>query len=179
MYFLSFFPLWFSVIFIDTLSLIKNDKHICTEIISITVIFICLVFSLSVLLLKLNKKPNNIFYIKKAREEKIITAEFLSVFIIPLLAFDFTKWDSTFLFCWFFFIFGFICVRHNYFCTNVILELFKYKIYDCELIDDYKNEIQVKVISKRNLNYIDQDDIKIDAINNDYFVDHGCRGSCN
>ena len=40
LYFISFAPLWLSVIFIDVKSIIENDQNLATEIISISMILI-------------------------------------------------------------------------------------------------------------------------------------------
>ena len=74
----------------------------------------------------LNKKETinrEEYILVSASDEKFITAEFLMTYVLPLFAFDFTKWDGVVLFLFFFLIFGVLVHRHKYFCTNIYLEL--------------------------------------------------------
>mgnify|MGYP000320977530 FL=1 len=61
----------------------------------------------------------------------MITAEYLLSYILPLFAFDFTKWDEVVKFLIFFLTFGYLCIKHNSFSVNIVLELLGYKMYDC------------------------------------------------
>lgn len=75
-------------------------------------------------------------------------------------------------------IFGCICVRHNYFCTNVMLDVMKYRIYNCELTDANDVPVKYKVISKRYLRTQAGEGILLKQLNNDYCLDVGnCRSS--
>lgn len=111
------------------------------------------------------------YELEEASEEKLVTAEFLATFIIPLFAFDFTTWEGMALFGFFFLIFGWLCVHHNYFCTNIMLDVFKYRIYECRLVDGQEIEIERKIISKRNLKLCQGTYIFSKGLNNDYGYD--------
>ena len=132
LFFLSFIPLWITVIFIDGKSLIEGNENNCTEKISIALILLNIIICFIVLLVKINHKEHTYLYIiEKAAEEKMVTAEYLLSYILPLFAFDFTKWDEVVKFLIFFLTFGYLCIRHNSFSINIVLELLGYKMYDC------------------------------------------------
>ncbi|MDY6291568.1 MAG: hypothetical protein SPL86_08795 [Succiniclasticum sp.] len=172
-YFLSFTPLWISVLFINAMSLVHGTKTPWAEKISIVGILILFFIAFIVMLriLKTDKIGTRKYQLIEVIEEKFVTAEFLATFIMPLYAFDFTKWEDLVLFGFFFCIFGFLCVRHNYFCFNIILEVLNYKTYDCKLIDERGNEVAQKIISKRNLKIYKNEEIFIKGLNNDYCLD--------
>lgn len=50
LYFISFAPLWLSVIFIDVKSIIENDQNLATEIISISMILIGMLVGLGAMI---------------------------------------------------------------------------------------------------------------------------------
>ena len=97
LYYISFAPLWISVLFIDIKSCIENSSDLWTEKISIGVILVSALICLIVLMIELctNGKEGTIPQtLKKAKEEKTITAEYLLSYILPLFAFDFTVWNE-------------------------------------------------------------------------------------
>lgn len=176
MYYLAYIPLWISVIFIDTISIIRNENHLLTEIITICMLSLSSLVALFVMKngLKTNNKLNAQKYIlESVEEEKFVTTEFLFSYIFPLFAFDFTQWDGMVLFTFFFLIFGTLCIRHNYLCTNVILDLLGYRIFDCKLFCEDHRTKSKKILSKRNLIEYKGTEIISKAINNDYHLDYG------
>ncbi|WP_147338108.1 hypothetical protein [Ruminococcus sp. AF17-22AC] len=98
-------------------------------------------------------------------------AEFLMSFIFPMFAFDFTNHQGAVLFLVFFIIFGWLCIKHNYFCVNVVLEVMGYKIYNCK----YKNEdnelVEKKILSKKYLKKNVGEKIRVRYLNNEYVLD--------
>ena len=56
MFFLSFCPLWISVVFIDVKSICEGNPNIWTEIISISLILTVSIISLVVLICELNPR---------------------------------------------------------------------------------------------------------------------------
>ena len=174
MYYLSFAPLWVSILFLNIVNLIEETPSKGTEITSIVVIPLFFVVSLIVMLHRLRRKcagSTKYKCLKSASEEKLITAEFLATFIIPLFAFDFTTWKGLSLFVLFFVVFGFLCVRHNYFCTNIMLDVLNYRIYACQLVGQYGVNVEQKIISKRNLKRHQGEPICAKGLNNDYCLD--------
>ena len=174
MYYMSFAPLWISVIIMDIKSLLY-DKTInpWTEYISIACISICSLVSFIIMRngLKASDAQNiNQADIIEANEEKFLIAEFLMAYIFPLSAFDFTSWYGIILFLLFFGIFGWQCVTHNYLCVNIVLDIMDYKIYDCKFNDD-GTEIKKKVLSNRKLRSEMNNKLIYTAINNDYVID--------
>ena len=171
MFFLSFCPLWISVIFLDGISLWRKTKHPYTEAISIALIVLVGVLSLFSLLRIFNCKNTNgaqDYIISSAVEEKTITSEFLLSYILPLFSFDFTVWHDATLFLIFFVVFAFLCIRHNHFSVNIVLELMGYRFYRCELTNEDYQEISKVVISRSALNAYPNAEICIRPINNEY-----------
>lgn len=173
MYYLSFTPLWVSVLFMEIMSLRHGAEYRGTEIVSL--VLIPVIFIIAVFKMKNGLKPTKTgavkYELEEAVEEKLVTAEFLATFIIPLFAFDFTTWEGMVLFGFFFLVFGWLCVRHNYFCTNIMLDVFNYRIYECKMVDGQEVEIERKIISKRNLKLCQGTYIYSKGLNNDYGFD--------
>ena len=111
LFFMSFVPLWISILFIDVKSIVTGGE-IRTEVISIIII---------------------VYRLVSCSEEKSVSAEYLLSYILPLFAFDFTQWDQVVLFLIFYVTLAFLCIRHNYFSINVILEVCHYRFYSCTL----------------------------------------------
>lgn len=109
--------------------------------------------------------------IQKAKESKTITAEFLLSYILPLFAFDFTQWDEVVKFLIFFLIFGYLCIRHNIFSVNIVLELMHYRMYECRLMNTDGKEIKRTVISKDMLSIRKGQDIQGKILNNEFYLD--------
>lgn len=173
-YFVSFFPLWISILFIDIMSIIKNTDYLWTEKISIFVILLGSVISLLILLVVFNpsSRKNSMKYkLKEAKDEKTMASDYLLSYILPLLAFDFTKWEQLVLFLIFFIIFWFLCIYHNYFSINIFLVILNYKIYNCEIESDDGIIYKSKVISHRVLNACTGDNIYLNSLNNDIKMD--------
>lgn len=173
LYFTSFLPLWIAILFIDIKSCIENDGNIIAERISISVIVITLVITIIMLLSTMrgsDKEGTTVVTIIEAKEEKTIAAEYLLSYILPLFTFDFTKWDSIILFLVFFLTLGFLCIKHNYFSVNIVLELAGFQFYSCEI----KNEdytMKTAIISHRKLQLCIGEDINLRSINNEYKLD--------
>lgn len=174
LYFTSFLPLWISILFIDIKSYIENSENIWTERISISVILIASLISLMVLLFALranSKEGSTKVVIKDVADDKTITSEYLLSYILPLFAFDFTKWDQVVLFLIFFVTLGFLCIRHNHFSISVWLEILNYKMYTCDLINEDNTIVQKKIISHRTLNTHKGEYIYLKSLNNEIRLD--------
>lgn len=174
LYYISFAPLWISVLFIDIKSCIENSSDLWTEKISIGVILVSALICLIVLMIELctNGKEGTIPQtLKKVKEEKTITAEYLLSYILPLFAFDFTVWNEVVLFLIFFATLGFLCIKHNYFSVNIILELANFKFYSCMFKNEDGIETEQSVISHRKLTGCVGDTIYLKSLNNEYKLD--------
>lgn len=173
MFFLSFTPLWLSVIFIDVVSIITKEQDLWTEKISICCIGICFVIS-GLLLLRYLKteRPNGTkrYTVLCAKEEKTISVEFLLAYVMPLFAFDFTKWTQVILFLHIFLVLCWLCVKHKHFSNNVVLEALGYSVYSCSLDSEDNKKLETKVISKNRIKLMVQQDIKVEFINNDFVI---------
>ena len=173
MFFLSFCPLWLSVLFIDIKSICEGNPHVWTEFISISLVLLTAIISLIILICELNPRNTNNqqeYVIVDAKEEKTITAEYLLSYILPLFAFDFTVWDEVVLFLVFFFVFAFLSIRHNHFSVNILLELMRYRFYSCELENEDGVLISKIVVCQEALSAQVGGMILTRAINNEYVV---------
>lgn len=172
LFYLSFIPLWLSVIFIDLKSIFfDKTPNYLTEYISIACILFFTVLSIVVLWLEMYKYKRigvHEHTIIDVQEEKTITAEFLLSYILPLFAFDFTNWDGVILFLIFFFILAFLCVKHNFFSVNIALECVKYRVYNCILRNEDGIETTQIVISRKRLNGCKGEMIYLKFLNNEY-----------
>lgn len=172
MFYLSFAPLWISIIFIDLKSIfIDRTPTYYTECISIICIIILVVTSVLILWVELCKRKEigKIKYtVTNAIEEKTITAEFLLSYTLPLFAFDFTRWDNIILFLIFFFTLAFLCIKHKYFSVNIALEIAGYRFYKCILQNTDKIETTQIVISRKKLNGCIGNTVYLKPINNEY-----------
>ena len=173
MFFLSFCPLWISVLFVDIKSICEGNPNIWTEIISISLLLIVSIIALVVLKCELNPRNTSNpqeFRIISAKEEKMITAEYLLSYILPLFAFDFTVWDEVVLFLIFFLVFAFLSIRHNYFSVNILLELLRYRFYSCELENEDNVSVSKIIVCQETLSAQIGNVIFVRAINNEYSV---------
>ena len=170
MYFLSFLPLWISVLFIDIKSIAEGQPHIWTERISVILILVMTFISLVVLMVSRNKNGSQVYTIIEVKEEKAITAEFLLSYILPLFAFDFTVWDGVVQFLIFFLVLAFLSIRHSHFSVNILLELLKYRFYSCKLKNSDGVEIDKTIICQQTLSAQRGKKIRIRSLNNEYSV---------
>lgn len=108
MYYLSFMPLWVTVLFIDIKSLIEGGDYKGTETLSIVLIIIFLIVTILYMLWYFNRFNEGFieeYEIVKVKEGKMVTVEFLLSYILPLFAFDLCRWDQVVEFLVFF------CIR--------------------------------------------------------------------
>lgn len=174
MFFLSFTPLWISIIFIDVVNILTNEHNLWTEIISIFCIILSLIFSGIQLYLYVKKNtPQGMkrYTMLEAKEEKTISVEFLLSYVMPLFAFDFTQWQQTILFLHIFLVLCWLCVKHKHFSNNVVLEALEYRVYSCVLESEDGKKLSAKVIAKNHLSLSIQDDIEVEFINNDFLIE--------
>lgn len=174
LFFLSFAPLWISVLFIDALSIIQGNPNKWTEYISIALILLFSVVSSFILrhILHIKEGADNVkeFEIVEKCEEKKISAEYVLSYILPLFAFDFTIWSDVVKFLIFFSVFGFLSIRHDQFSVNVLLELRGYRFYTCKLKGESDHTIQKIIICRDELQGPSNKVISARAINNEYIV---------
>lgn len=174
LFFLSFAPLWLSVLFIDIKSIIENETPLYTEWISIATIIAFTAVALLALQKSLSiRKRSGIqkYRIVSVEEEKTITAEYLLSYILPLFAFDFTQWSQVVLFLIYFLTLAFLCIKHNHFSVNIVLEFLKYRFYQCELENEDGIAITKCVISREKLNNHVTHILSVRPLNNEYLLD--------
>lgn len=170
LFFSSYLPLWISILFLDLRKIFNGGSNLWTETICVCMIFVFFILS-AIVLLKHFSCPEITreakYKLLDCKEEKTITSEYLLSYILPMFAFDFTCWFDVVSFLIFFICFGFLCIHHNQFSVNILLELFGYKFYSCELVVE-NISIRKTVISKKELSSLVGSDIRVCRINNEY-----------
>ena len=174
MFFLSFTPLWISVLFIDAMSIYEGGSSLQTEWISIIAITVLTTFSMVILFrqFRTDKRAGiQKFRIDNVVEEKTITSEYLLAYILPLFAFDFTLWTQMVLFLIYFLTLAFLCIKHNHLSVNIVLELFGYRFYNCNLINEDEVPVSKQIISREKLTNHKTQIVSVKPINNEYSLD--------
>lgn len=172
LYFISFAPLWLAVLFIDIKNIVDQDPNLYTEIISIISIILLFIISLIVvhnLIADKRKGGSEKYTIIHANKSKDITIEYFIAYVLPLFAFDFTKWDQIIIFLIFYISLGLLCIKHSYFTANIVLEGLKYSFYECSIKNSDGIVIEKYVISKKNLCH--ENSIFLKSINNEYMIE--------
>ena len=167
-------PLWISILFIDTKSCIDNPTNRWTEYISIGCITVSCIIATIVLLVTLStsgKEGTVPHTVLSAKEEKVIAAEHMLSCVLPLLAFDFTQWNQVVVFLVFYLTLGFLCIRHNYFSVNIILEIAGFRFYTCMVENEDGQKLEQRIISKQRLNGRIGDTLYLRSLNNEYKID--------
>jgi hypothetical protein len=176
MFITSFIPLWITVAFIDILSIIRNDTDLWSEIIGLFTIGIFLLISIIIVYFSFKKIEDtnySQYKIKAATKESGLTTEFLLSYVLPLFAFDFTRWDGVVQFLIYFIIIAFLCIRNNNIYANLIFEIMKYRFYQCEI--EWIPELDTPstnaiIISKFNLCAKKGHNIEIAKLNKPFYI---------
>ena len=158
--FLGFLPLWVIVLFIEIRNCMVATEFVFAEKCAIAGIVIGFAITARVVFCWLRDlRPKNKgeergtpYVFKQILELKTLTAEMLLTYVLPLLAFDFTKWEGLTQFLVFFVVVAWLVGRHHVVTGNVYLELIGYHFYDCIVIPANGWCCQhVKVLSKQSL----------------------------
>ena len=75
--------------------------------------------------------------------------------------------ESVALFLIFFLTLGFLCVKHETFTVNIVLEVFGYQFYRCDLEDEDGNGITWMIISRTDLKGCVGDSVYLRPLNNE------------
>lgn len=193
----AFIPLWISIIVSDIWTVVERGmenweycESICLNIFNICKenwVCIFIVFVIGILMMisivSINrflkeKKSNNYpprIKIRKAIRVNKLSSEFLLAYILPMIAFDFTKLKSVVLFVIYFGILAFLCIRNSNVYTNIWLEFKGYRMYLCDLQADIMDRPHIYkeclVISKNNLTVKIENDIKYWDFDNYIYID--------
>lgn len=193
----SFMPLWISIIIISCFDIgdfvaehpkcnqnlinyifkIVCDMHAMFLLNSIIiVVFTNSIIGINSFLKKEKKsgnKPNG--KIIKSKKAGSSASEFLIAYILPMIAFDFTKIQGIVLFCIYFFILSWLCIRNNNVYTNIILEVKKYRIYRCDIERDVLNRKIIYydciILSKQDLTMQNNNFIEYWDFDKDIYLD--------
>ena len=171
LFFLSFLPLWVSVVFIDILSLVESTANPWTEAMSLVLIGLGTLISFLTVIRQMCRQTADICIkptIERAEKQKAITAEYLLSYILPLFAFDFTEWKAVVLFLIFFSVLAFLCLKHHYVYANIVLELRGYTCYECILRNSDGSKFEAVVVSADELNGMLNHQIKYVSLGGGY-----------
>lgn len=158
--FLNFFPLWMTVMFLDCKALFFDHvKQNGTEWCGLCGCCIGMLVSSLVVLIRIHeKKDAKGVVVSSIDEKKVISADVLLTYVLPLLAFDFGSWVGMVQFLLFFIVIIVLQVRHNAITGNVFLGLLGYRFYDCKYYNEesmYNEKSRVAnvtmIIAKRYL----------------------------
>ena len=147
----------------------------------VTIIVICILVITSVIglngFLKKKEQEENTLrgrLLRVSRANKL-SAEFLLAYILPMVAFDFSKGKGVMLFVVYFLILAYLCIRNNNIYTNIYLELKRYRMYECDVecrvANGYKIYPDSLVISRRDLTTRSGDDMKYWDFDNYVYID--------
>ena len=89
----------------------------------------------------------------------------------PLFAFDFTQWSQVVLFLVFYLTSGFLCIRHNCFSVNIILEVKNFRFYRCKIENEDGKFLEQRILSHRRLNGCVGETLYLKSLNNEYKLD--------
>lgn len=174
MFFMSYIPLWISILFIDIESILVKSGPFYTEYASIVSIIFAILVSIIVITIQLccQSAEGAIKYtIESATEQKAISAEYLLYYILPLFAFNFTYWRDVVLFLLFFITLAFILLRHSYLSVNIALEFCGYRFFQCHLKTQDGIGTDRLIFTKNQLNGLTNETIYIKDLTNDFSLD--------
>lgn len=174
-FFLSYTPLWISILFIDLMSVFYySTSSPWTERISIALIAVGYTISIPNMLIslrKIGKEGSERYTIKEVHEEKTAAMEYLLSFILPMFAFDFTQWNQVVLFLIYFAVVGFLCIKHNLLVANIILEVAEYRFYRIVASKDYNVRVERNVITRAELVNMKEEEVYLAPMNDDWYYD--------
>ena len=172
MFFLSFTPLWICVAFLDAMSLYIGETNVYTEKIGLALLVIgFIVSSVSIWITMRRERGQNYerFSVVTAEKDTMSTTSYLLSNALPLLAFDFTKWQSVVTFLIVFGSLAWLCLLHHRYDSNICMEIIGYRMYSSSLRNDFENKNDIIVlIRKKTMNTNDQ--IAIRKISGDLYI---------
>lgn len=157
MFVTSFIPLWITILFQDFLNLYRSNSYIWTELLGVLSIFIINTVAVIVILRSINSikfSEYKSYRVLDVKRDSGVNHNLAVTYMVPLIVFDFTRWDSVVPFIFYFFFLMFHSYTQNVTYANIVFELLHYKFYDCELqlkSEPTVNASQVLVLSKENL----------------------------
>lgn len=172
MFFLSFTPLWICVAFLNVMSLYTDRTNPYTEIIGLILLGVGLVIStVSIWKTMRRERGQNYerFSVVTAEKDTVSTTTYLLSNALPLLAFDFTKWQSVATFLVIFGSLALLCLLHHRYDSNICMEIFGYRMYNSWLNNDFETKDGITVlIRKKALNANDK--IAIRKISGELYI---------
>ena len=170
MFFMSYLPLWISILFIEIVSILKEPGPFYTEYAAIFCIVLAMLVSIIVIAVQFRRgstEGTTEQTVECAAAQKAVSAEYLLSYILPLFAFDFTYWRDAVLFLLFFITLAFLLLRHNCLSVNIALELRGYRFYQCRLRSQDGIVTDRLILTKSQLNGLINETICIKNLTND------------
>jgi len=164
----SFIPLWLSILFVvyvdirpldgTTLLEFLKDKNVSVWF-SIFIAFFLILSTTYVVWFLLNSRKSSRVggsgKITSARKSATLATDFLLTYIMPLIAFDFTRARDVALFLLYFVLIAFLNIRNGNVYTNILFEFTGYRIFICDIEKNVAGKpykfSECVVISKENL----------------------------
>lgn len=172
---MSYLPLWIIVCFECIVSIIGKDQSLCTEWLTVLIfvpIVLCSFLLFSVILRNTLKERGLQYKVVETKPLKRISSEYLLSYVIPLIAFDFTKWQDMikFLIIW-----GFLFLLCWRFWQMPIawLSMLGFFVSECELETNDGQLVQKIVISRKPLSRIEGELVTIVDIDNNQAIQTG------
>ncbi len=174
LFFLSFAPLWISVMLEEIIGLRIPEPH-GTEWCVLVAIPILTIVSLGVLksqekewqeMAQSEQDGLNTFEICDVISKRTISSEFLLSYVLPLVAFDFTKWLSFVQFLVFFATLAYLNCKYLTVSPNIVLEIRKYRHFECSIKQKCETKARtIAVLSRRDLRHLSGDTVLLPEIN--------------
>lgn len=174
-FFVSYTPLWVSILYVDLMSVLYHKTpNKWTEIISISLILLAYPISISNMIRTMrsfNKENSERLRIKEVKEQKTAALEYVLTFVLPMLAFEFTQWENCLLFVLYFLVLSYLALKHNLLGANIVFEVFNYRFYDVTLQNGNNLPIMREVISKQRLENMKEEEIYLRSMHNGFWFD--------
>ena len=119
----------------------------------------------------LSKENSEKFRITDVQEQRTAALEYVLTFVLPMFAFEFTKWESCILFAIYFLSLLILCSKHNLLFANMVFEVLNYRFYDVTVQNENSRSVKRAVISKRHLENMQEEDIYLRSMNNGFWFD--------
>ena len=116
---------------------------------------------------KMKEKNIAVEILKKLMAEQVSLYKRTNVVQSQKFSEKITQWKSVALFLIFFLTLGFLCVKHETFTVNIVLEVFGYQFYRCDLEDEDGNGITWMIISRTDLKGCVGDSVYLRPLNNE------------
>ena len=154
------------------MSIRDGNKHITVEWLALIIIFLCMIICCILfrrIICSAEIEEGRMYQIINLKPLKWISSEYLLSYVIPLIAFDFTKWQdmAKFLVLWGFLFY--LCLRY-WQMPVAWLGVIGYYATECKLNTLDGQTIYKTIISKKPLVQMQGDSIFLNDIDNEHMI---------